>query len=220
MAERNRVKQLSWGQRRCLELLSLLMRVWSWTLRFELDATLRSLKEASPGPIVVILWHNRLFAAPELYRRHFKWRRLAGLVSASGDGAWLSAFMETLGIEPVRGSRHKRGAQAFRELLKVSRAGFDVVITPDGSRGPVYEMKPGALSVAVKTEAPMLLLSLNFGGAWRLKSWDRFYLPFPFSKVEARAELVAVSELAETSQPEALVANLEQKLSRITVDRS
>ena len=63
------------------------------------------------------------------------------------------------------------------------KEGRDVGITPDGSRGPCYEAKPGALLVAKISKAPVLLLSFEFSSAWRLNSWDGFYLPKPFSRV-------------------------------------
>ena len=104
---------------------------------------------------------------------------MAALISASGDGAWLAAFIQQLGMRPVRGSRYNRGAQAVRELMKVLADGGDIAVTPDGSRGPMYDMKAGAVAVALKTGAPIVLLSFNFNGAWRLKSWDRFYILIP-----------------------------------------
>jgi lysophospholipid acyltransferase (LPLAT)-like uncharacterized protein len=139
---------------------------------------------------VIILWHNRLFTAPLFYRRYFRQRQLANLISASKDGAWFAAFVERLGMRSVRGSSHNRGAQAVRDLIALHKEGVDIAVTPDGSRGPIYEMKAGAVTVAMKTGAPIILLSFNHSGAWRLKSWDRFFIPHPFSKIEVRIDSV------------------------------
>jgi lysophospholipid acyltransferase (LPLAT)-like uncharacterized protein len=54
-------------------------------------------------PTAVVLWHNRLFLTPEIFRRYRSRRRIHGLVSASKDGAWLAAFYRLIGIQPVRG---------------------------------------------------------------------------------------------------------------------
>lgn len=170
-----------------------------------------------PPASVVILWHNRLFAAPEFFRRNFPKRRLSTLISASKDGAWLAAFVRKLGMFPIRGSRHKRGPQAVREMLGAHREGYDIAVTPDGSRGPIYDMKPGAVSIALKVGAPIILFSLNFSRAWRLKSWDGFYLPLPFSRIEVHLKVVENSaELGEDSKEVADL--LKTQMDAITVD--
>lgn len=166
---------------------------------------------------MVILWHNRLFVAPAFFRKYIRGRKLAVLISASGDGAWLSELLKQVGMEPVRGSRYNRGAQALRELIQASEAGFDIGVTPDGSRGPIYDMKAGAVTVALKTGAPVVLLSFNFARAWRLKSWDRFYLPVPFSRVDARMEFVGGAEvLGEDAEAAAL--ELKRRMDAMTED--
>ena len=171
--------------------LGLLVRLWGWSLRFKF----RSEQEArwigdQSVPMLVVLWHNRLFLASEIHRRYRKQRKIFGMVSASRDGAMLASFFKMLGIQSIRGSRHFRGAEALRSMLAELKAGHDVAVTPDGSRGPCYEMKPGGLLLARTARSPVLLISSKFGRAWRLKSWDQFFLPMPFSCVELRCELI------------------------------
>jgi lysophospholipid acyltransferase (LPLAT)-like uncharacterized protein len=194
------------------------VRMWTRSLRFHFGADVQAFFDKPAQPTVAILWHNRLLLAPELFRRYLPDRKLAGLISASRDGAWLAGFFEQLGIKPIRGSRHGRGMQAFRELLKVSRAGYDIGITPDGSRGPMYDMKAGAATLAVRGGAPILLLSYNYTHAWRLKSWDRFYIPLPFSRINVRMDDVGpVNELAG-GDPKAAAVLLRERLMAITED--
>jgi lysophospholipid acyltransferase (LPLAT)-like uncharacterized protein len=194
------------------------MRLWCRTLRFRWGPAEQELMDDPGPPGVVVLWHNRLFVAPEFFRRYFRHRRVAALISASGDGAWLAGFLLRLGIRPVRGSRHRRGPQAFRELLAAQREGLDIGITPDGSRGPCYDMKPGAVAVAAKTGAPVVLLSFNFTRARRLNSWDGFYLPWPFSSVELRMKRLppVVAEGGEALGQAA--ARLKAELDALTAD--
>lgn len=211
-------QELRWHQRLVLGLLAAMLRLWWRTLRFRWGSDVQAVIDAPPGPSVVIVWHNRLFAAPEFFRRHFAGRRLATLISASGDGAWLAAFFRQLGMFPIRGSRYKRGPQAVREMLVAHREGYDLAVTPDGSRGPMYDLKPGAVGLALKTGAPFLMCSLNFSRAWRLKSWDRFYLPVPFSRVEVRID--AVQNPAELGEDSKHVAHLlKERMDAITLDR-
>jgi len=140
-------------------------------------------------PVVFMLWHNRLFLAPECYRRYRNRRPIYALISASRDGAWLAAFFSLIGMRAVRGSSSRLGREAASLLVEVLREGRDVGVTPDGPRGPCYEFKPGALVVAQLAAAPVLLFGVKYHSAWRLKSWDGFYLPKPFSRVALRCEL-------------------------------
>ena len=143
-----------------------------------------------PEATAVVLWHNRLFLTSEIFRRHRSRRRIYGLVSASKDGAWLAAFYRLIGIQPVRGSSSNFGREAARQLIEVMREGHDVGITPDGPRGPIYTVEPGVLVVTRRNGAPMLLIGAEFMRAWRLKSWDRFYIPWPFSRIILRTEMI------------------------------
>lgn len=179
------------GLRWCLLwLLALVVRAWCRTLRFTEDAKTRRVLAADSGPVAVTLWHNRLFVSSEIFRRHLRHRRIHGLVSASKDGAWLAAFYRLIGLRPVRGSSSNFGREAARQLIDVIREGHDVGITPDGPRGPVYSVEPGVLVVTRRTGAPMLLLGVEFTRAWRLGSWDRFYIPHPFSRITLRADFL------------------------------
>lgn len=209
--------ELKWHQRVLLSLLALVMRLWWRTLRFHWGPEVRAVMEDPPAASVVILWHNRLFASTEFFRRHFARRRLATLISASRDGAWLAALVHKLGMFPIRGSRHKRGPQAVREMLGAHEKGYDIAVTPDGSRGPMYDLKSGAVGVALKTGAPLILFSLNFSRAWRLKSWDRFYLPLPFSRIEVRIKVVE-NPGALGGDAKAVADVLQSEMDAITVD--
>ena len=211
-------KQLRWHQRAVLSVFGVLMRLWTRSLRFHFGAEVQAVIDAGLPPAVLILWHNRLFVAPEFFRRFMPERKLAAIISASGDGAWLAGFFEQLGIQPIRGSRHGRGAQAFREMIKTSRAGYDVGVTPDGSRGPIYDMKAGASTLALRTGAPILLLSYNFSNAWRANSWDRFYIPVPFSRVEVQIDAIGDGRKLAGGDAKEAAKILKQRLDAITED--
>lgn len=211
------VNELRRHQLLILRLVALVFSVWVRTLRFsaadEVQAKINSLE----GPLVIILWHNRLFAAKEYFRRWLFDRKQATLISASGDGAWLAAFLKMFGCLPIRGSRNNRSSQAVREMFKAYKQGYDILITPDGSKGPMYELKPGAVAVALKTGAPFVMFSMTHGKSWRLNSWDRFFIPMPFSKIEARVDVVEdPSSLGDS--PEEVANQLQGRMNAITVD--
>jgi lysophospholipid acyltransferase (LPLAT)-like uncharacterized protein len=161
-----------------------LLRIWVRTLRFEADAATVSRLSKSDVPIAFVLWHNRLFLSPEIFRRYRSRRKLYGLVSASKDGAWLAAFYRMIGLMPVRGSSSNFGREAGRILIELMRAGNDIGITPDGPRGPLYTVEPGVLVVTRRNHAPMVLMGAEFGPALRLRSWDKFYIPWPFTRIK------------------------------------
>ena len=86
------------------------------------------------------------------------------------------------------------------QLTQVLASGRDVVITPDGPLGPVYELGAGIIFLAQKTGAPVLPINLEYSSCWRIKSWDRFIVPRPFAKV--RVIIGAPYRVSLTSTPE------------------
>ena len=88
----------------------------------------------------------------------------------------------------MRGSSSRRGAAALVALRRKLRDGATVAITPDGPKGPRYKVQPGVVKLAQTSGAPIVVMSVNFSSCWRLKSWDRFCVPKPFSQVLLKLE--------------------------------
>ncbi|HVU37230.1 MAG TPA: lysophospholipid acyltransferase family protein [Opitutales bacterium] len=216
-APRRVVNEVSWWRYLLLMPLSWLARVWCATLRFEITEQEQALLSYHAKPIILATWHNRLFIAGEVCRRYRKEQKLVALVSASKDGAWLTAFFKLVGIDAARGSSSWRGMQALREMLAVGKSGADIGITPDGPRGPCYELKPGVLLLAKLSHAPMILYCARFRSAWRLRSWDRFYLPKPFSIVEINVRFLPGYESLD-ADGETAVRELRRQFMEITFD--
>ncbi len=195
--------------------VGMLLRAWTLTLRIEFSPLSRHHLGDIPQSAIFVLWHNRLFTAAEMFRRHHRKRDVYGLVSASRDGAWLEAFFSIVGIKSVRGSSHKRGREAALGLVEVLRAGYDVGITPDGPRGPLYQFKPGGLVIARRTGSPLVLLGSAYEAAWQVPSWDKFYLPHPFSRIRVAYDVIASAEIAAEHFS---LEQLEQKLQTLNPD--
>ena len=68
-------------------------------------------------------------------------------------------------------------------LASMLEEGSDIIITPDGPRGPCYTLSPGLIFLAQKTGAPVSRIDVEYSRYWELKSWDRFRIPKPFSRV-------------------------------------
>ncbi len=208
------IHEIKGWRRLALVPLGLLARLWGRTLRFELDPADRPTITRDDEPMAFVLWHNRLFLAAEIFRRYRR-RPIYALVSASRDGAWLAAFFSVMGLRCVRGSSSQLGREAVVALIEKLRAGADVGITPDGPRGPMYDFKRGAFIVTRRAGTPTLLIGGRFGAARRLKSWDGFYLPLPFSRVYVTCRLVPAAELRA---PEMTVEKLRDRLLAINPD--
>jgi lysophospholipid acyltransferase (LPLAT)-like uncharacterized protein len=161
------------------------LRLLAMTLRIRVEDPGVLGEHVRQGPFILVFWHNRLLLVPVAWNQFFVRKGPCGvaMTSTSRDGELIAQFLGRFGIGSVRGSATRRGSAALRELARFLKNGHDVAITPDGSRGPLYEMKPGVALLAQLSGRPVLPLSFEFSSAWRLKSWDRFYIPKPFSRV-------------------------------------
>ncbi len=160
-----------------------LLQIWARTLRFTIDDCAGVIGTPPNERYIGALWHNRLLLLPFVLKRYLPERRGAALISPSGDGALLADLVERFGFDVVRGSSSRKGATAMRQLAEVIAGGRDAVITPDGPRGPAYELGQGIIFLAQQTGAAVVPINMEYSSCWRVRSWDRFILPKPFSKV-------------------------------------
>jgi hypothetical protein len=76
-------------------------------------------------------------------------------------------------------------------------AGDNVVITPDGPRGPRRVAAPGVAQLAALAGLPVMPCAARTSRARVLGSWDRMVLPLPFARgVIVVGALVAVDRAA------------------------
>jgi len=139
----------------------------------------------SGTPVVFVFWHGQLLPLVHMHREE----GIVVLVSRHRDGEVIARILARSGFGTVRGSSTRGGAFGLRALVSAVRAGRDVAITPDGPRGPRGVFRPGALSVARLTGAPVVPLAVRVSPVWRLRSWDGFLVPKPFATV--RVEYLA-----------------------------
>ena len=179
-----RIHQLPLSHRMLIRLGSFLIRLLCLTLRYKVIDEAGFLAEAVHRPVILLLWHNRIFAMPVLYRRYCAKRKgLLVLTSASRDGAYLSEFVHCFGLGSVRGSSSRRGAAALLDVIRTLDSGLDLCVTPDGPRGPRYCLGPGVILLSERCHVPLMPLLIEYSAYWRFNSWDGFAVPKPFSKV-------------------------------------
>jgi len=184
-----------------------LLQLWERTLRYEIDDRAGIVGRPVTENYIGALWHNRLLIFPSILRRFFPQRHGAALISASRDGDLIADVVQRFGYDVIRGSSSRLGASAILQLTEVLASGRDVVITPDGPRGPAYELGPGIIFLAQKSGAAVLLMNLEYSSCWRLGSWDRFIVPRPFSRVRVlidRPRIVRSTQTAEQFESERL----------------
>jgi lysophospholipid acyltransferase (LPLAT)-like uncharacterized protein len=177
-----------------------LLKALGRTLRFQIDDRSGIAGKPVTENYIGALWHNRLLVFPVVLRRFFGNRPGAALISASHDGDLLTDAIHHFDYDVVRGSSSKLGASALLQLSDVLAARRDVVITPDGPRGPAYALGQGIIFLAQKTGARVLPFNMEYSSCWRLKTWDRFIIPKPFSKV--RVIVGEPEQIRSTSTPE------------------
>ncbi len=130
------------------------------------------------SPCVVCYWHGRLLMTPFLLDG---WRGPV-IISDHKDGELIAGVYENFGVTASRGSSSKGGARALLKVLRMAKMGYSPGITPDGPRGPFQVAKAGAAQISLKSGLPILPVCYATRHFKRLSSWDKFYLPKPFSK--------------------------------------
>lgn len=164
-------------------------------------------REAADERFILAFWHRHLLLMPYAYRG----RRISVLVSRHRDGELIARTVARLGIDSSRGSTTRGGVAGMRELLRKARAGYDLAFTPDGPRGPVGKVQPGVIAAAAATGFPILPVALAASRCRRLRSWDRFVVPMPFSAVHfVHGEPLEVERKAAI---EPAAAELERRLN-------
>jgi hypothetical protein len=105
------------------------------------------------------------------------------LISQSFDGELIARTLGLLGYGTVRGSSSRGGAAGLIAMRDVLARGEPVVFTADGPQGPIYQTKIGPVKLAAMTGEAIGCFYLLPERAWVMRSWDRFLVPLPFSRV-------------------------------------
>ena len=203
----------SWRARILLGLGFGLYRLWARTLRLCVEDPHGVMDFVRKQPVIFAIWHNRLLMLPRVFDPSFPTRQSYGLISASRDGDFIANWIERSGYGTIRGSSSRKGVIAIRQLMDTLTADGNVLFTPDGPRGPVYQATQGVIFLAQKTGAPIVPIHMEYSRCWRLKSWDRFVVPKPFATLRAIfGEPILIAPLSEPQQFEAEQLRLQNAM--------
>jgi lysophospholipid acyltransferase (LPLAT)-like uncharacterized protein len=165
-----------------------------------------------------MFWHGKMFAGWYAARKQTP----VALVSKSKDGELLATVLRGWGYSLTRGSSSKQGREALDRAIELVQTGVRdrLVITPDGPRGPYHRFKRGAFLAAKELDVPLYHLTISYHSRILfVRSWDKFELPRPFSKVDIVVRRIDYTQFpddpnAQRSWLDDLAASLEQTSTR------
>lgn len=160
-------------------------------------------------PVIILVWHGRMLFAPYFFRK----RGIAALVSPSQDGEIIARIVGGWGYRLVRGSSSHPIIRAWADMKRGLKAGGELIIIPDGPRGPDRKLKAGAVRLARETSAVLVPFSFSASRKRVLGSWDRFLIALPFSRIAVvGGEPVSVPSDARDEDLEKIRAGVESAL--------
>jgi hypothetical protein len=190
------------------------IRILGWTMRFEVvnPEIQRSFLETGT-PYIGAFWHDRLLMMPLGYEG----KKLSFLVSPHRDGQIIGRALKRFGLNPIFGSSSRGGSSAIKEMVKAIQNGSDMAIVPDGPRGPRHHLQFGVIELARRTGNPILPLTFSASKKKIFKTWDRFLLPYPFSKgVFIWGEPIYVDRNGDRDYLEEMRLLVERRLNELT----
>jgi lysophospholipid acyltransferase (LPLAT)-like uncharacterized protein len=186
----------------------------TWTMRFE-EVNAGILQEflEKGTPFIGTFWHGRLLMMPLIYRG----KKLSILVSPHRDGQIVGKVLQRFGFHTIPGSTYRRGFGAFKQMVKALQNESDIVVVPDGPRGPRQQVQIGVIELAKRTGRPIVPVTFGASRGIFFKTWDRFLLPYPFSKgVYIYGDPVYVNPHGDRVHLEERRIILEKRLNELT----
>ncbi len=175
--------------------------------------------------LIILFWHGRLALMPFLSRQDTKTRVM---ISLHKDGQLIADIIRRFGYLAVRGSSNRKaadtkaakdrgGARALIEAKRLLKQGENIAITPDGPKGPRYQLQPGAISLAKASGAPVILIANAKKPAKWLNSWDHFMLPLPFGRIVWNmSEPIILEDLDSEAGFKRAQSMVEKRLNELT----
>ncbi len=210
----NRLSEIKWNLVAIFG--KLLIDLLFSTMKIEREGLEKVKPIISSGKVIFAVWHSRML----LFAYLCKGLNGAAMVSRSKDGEIAARIIQRQGHEAVRGSTRKGGLHALSMLIKkIKEENKPGLIVPDGPQGPRCKVQPGIIILAKKTGYPIVPISYSAKKIKVFASWDRFILPFPFTKCRAvYGAPIYVPQDADKDEKKKRLMLLENELNRITYD--
>lgn len=171
---------------RLVPLCYYLLRLYLSFLRVKVVGEEAAHKQFSKyGRVIAAVFHQRFLPALAYVTKFRNFKPIV-MISQSSDGELIASLASRLGLVPVRGSSTRGGRDALMAILRALKKNPGVIHIVDGPTGPKGVVKPGLMAMAQVTGAPIFPIIISAEKAWVMRSWDRFLVPKPFSKVTIR----------------------------------
>jgi lysophospholipid acyltransferase (LPLAT)-like uncharacterized protein len=195
---------------------AIIIRAWISTLSFRYRSlgvnVFMDRGRVRQQPKFVAFWHENMLVPCHEFAR----RDILVLISQHADGEMIAQVCKHVGFGTIRGSSTRGGLKALRQMIRASDE-CHIVVIPDGPRGPRRHVELGLIYLAAKTGLPIVLLGIGHDRPWRLKTWDRFVIPRPFSRAIVLASApIHIAETATRADLEEQRKMVEQALNDIT----
>jgi len=150
------------------------------TCRWEFREAVRheAVRSGTDGPVILAFWHESMALSAYCYRN----LGFYTLTSYSPDGEFAARVVRCFGNYALRGSSTRGGSEALKDMAVAARHRC-LGITLDGPVGPRRKAKPGAAILSARSGTPIVPVAVVPVRAKRLRSWDRFPVPLPFSRI-------------------------------------
>jgi lysophospholipid acyltransferase (LPLAT)-like uncharacterized protein len=190
---------------------------WMSTLDYAVDYRDPTVDPVHPqyrGAKIFVFWHENILM-PLALRGH---SNTAMLLSRHTDANILDRVARMMGFGVVRGSTFHGGSAALRELAERARRS-NLTITPDGPRGPRRRLAPGCVFLASTLQIPIVAMGFGYEKPWRLRTWDRFAIPRPWSRARAVvSRAIAIPEQLDRDGVEYHRSGVERLLCQLSDD--
>ena len=179
--------------------------------------------ESEGKPWIYGIWHNNALISVWILRT----QDTTAIVSNSSDGEIIARAIGLFGNPVIRGSTSKGAMQAAQKAMRTLVQNKSLAITPDGPRGPKYELQEGILYLAALTNTPIIPFHIECSRQWEFNSWDRLKLPKFFSKVhlcfgepiQVNQDQLSSDEKKETTRQEVQQTMIENVETAIRLAR-
>ncbi len=134
-------------------------------------------------PIMLSVWHGRmLFPIFYVFKKKLTpW----AIASPYQDGAIVASILKKWNVKIITGSSNRNPKEVINRIESIFKKNSNeiICITNDGPKGPRHIAKKGSIELAKKLDAQIITITGDANKKWTFNSWDKFYLPKPFSKI-------------------------------------
>jgi lysophospholipid acyltransferase (LPLAT)-like uncharacterized protein len=175
------------------------------------DEIIKNLDDENKNYILAF-WHGTMLLPWYLHGNP----KVAALISKSKDGDLLAKILKHWNYNVVRGSSTTGGDIALAIMIDFAKNDYSITITPDGPRGPAHRFKAGAVITAKKSKVPLILAGVGYKKKKVLSNWDKFEVPYFFSKVKIiYSEPIFIETNLSYEETSNIISNCENKLNEL-----